>query len=210
MRTEYFAQDVCGWKPSWQLDLVLMTDIRGSFPLYSSASCDLPNEQLGHQLRVAEQNSSGDFPWFPGTECPQAAEAVGISCSWCCGEQEGALEEGLGLSCSGVPQAPVSARVLLPALVSWALRQSRAMALLKDSWDDSAVSWSDKMSCSWSPFVSRLQRTGRLRVPFACRLGVVALHHRLSLVGGQEESAAQRSASEAGAGRCPTFQCNPF
>lgn len=63
MRTEYFAQYVCGWKLSCQLELVLMTDIEGGFPLYSSASQDLPREQLGHLLRVAKRNSSGNFAW---------------------------------------------------------------------------------------------------------------------------------------------------
>lgn len=65
MRTDYFTKDVWGWKPNCQLDLVLMidTDTGGVFPLYSSASHDLPNEQLGPQLRL-EKSSSGDLPWF--------------------------------------------------------------------------------------------------------------------------------------------------
>lgn len=63
MRTEYFAKDVCGWKPNCQLELVAMIDIGGAFPLYSSASHGLPDEQLGHQLRV-EQSPSGALSWF--------------------------------------------------------------------------------------------------------------------------------------------------
>lgn len=59
-----------GGRRNCQLDFVLMSDTGGSFPLYSSAFHDVLDEQLGHQLRVAEQNSSG-VPLVWSMECPR-------------------------------------------------------------------------------------------------------------------------------------------
>ena len=207
MRTEYFAQNVCGWKPNCQLDLVLMIDTGGTFPLYSSPSHDLPNEQLGHDWGLQSKTPVEISPG-PGHGVPprcMGSKDLLLLVLW--GAEEGVgggsgseLHQGTSSSSGCQGAAPSS------HFMSFVAVPSHDSAERELGW----LSWWDKMSCSWNPFVSRLKRIGRLWVPYAYCLGTVALYHRLSLVSGQEESTALRSASKTGTGHRPAFQCNAF
>lgn len=112
VRTEYFAVDVCGWKPNC------------SSMLEVAALCmaQLPMVCLTSSLDI-----SGDLPWSCYGVSP-GHRGSGTSCTW-----------GLGSSRGHRAGYPKLQWVLLPNLVSWAWWQRQALALLTELWEASAV-----------------------------------------------------------------------
>lgn len=146
-----------------QFDLPLVADAGGGCPLYGSASHGLPDEQLGHQLRV-EQSSSGDLPWSWAWGVPRMQKQLEPPALGVWGAGGGA---GLGIPSS----SGCCSQTWFHGL------GGSPMALLKELWEDSAVRQD----------VLRLQGLEALGNPFPTMWGQLLCSIALALLGGRRK-----------------------